>query len=361
MTSLQNNASIIDIVLQHLQENDVTPRRIMVFDVPAESGGALSILRDFYDEIRERTDIPELEWRFILGKVELPETHAIRTHSFPLVKKSWLHRFFFDHFVAPRLIRTHQVDGILSFQNITIPHTNVPQILYVHQPLPFSEYRFKIRDSLLLWTYQNVIGRLIIRSIRQARIVIVQTEWLRKACIEKSGQAADKFVVVRPRIRLMPNVTFSPKPEHFSTFFYPASAIPYKNHRIIIEACKALWKDANKDYSVIFTLREDELDPEMTKAIKEFGIPVSFIGAVKREKIFEYYSRSVLLFPSYIESYGLPLEEARLVKDVVFASDCAFSHEIMQGYNDAYFFNPFSASELAHLMRLSIEGKIKHD
>ena len=157
----------------------------------------------------------------------------------------------------------------------------------------------------------------------------------------------------------MPNVLFSPKPEYFSTFFYPATGIPYKNHRIIIEACKALGKDANKDYSVIFTLREDQLDPETVKAIKEFGIPVSFIGAVKREKIFEYYSRSVLLFPSYIESYGLPLEEARLAGDIIFASDCAFSREILQGYNNAYYFNPFSASELADLMRLSIEGKIK--
>ena len=332
----------------------------MVFDVPAESGGALSILRDFYDEIRERIDIPELEWRFILGKVELPETYAIRTHSFPWVKKSWLHRFLFDHFVAPHLVRTHQVDGIVSFQNITIPHTNVPQILYVHQPLPFSEYRFSLRDSFLLWTYQNVIGRLIMRSIRRARIVIIQTEWLRKACIEKSGEAADKFVVVRPKIRSMPNVAFSPKPEHFSIFFYPASAIPYKNHRIIIEACKALGKDANKDYSVIFTVSEDELDSELTKAIKEFGIPVSFLGAVKREKIFEYYSRSVLLFPSYVESYGLPLEEARMVGSPVFASDHAFSREILNGYANAYFFDPFSASELAHLMRISTEGKLPY-
>ena len=332
----------------------------MVFDVPAESGGALSILRDFYDEIRERTDIPELEWRFILGKVELPETYAIRTHSFPWVKKSWLHRFLFDHFVAPHLVRTHQVDGILSFQNITIPHTNVPQILYVHQTLPFSDYKFSLRESVLLWTYQNIIGRLIMRSIRQARTVIIQTEWFRKTCIDKSGQAADKFFVVRPRIRSMPNVLFSPKPEHFSTFFYPATGILYKNHRIIIEACKMLGKDASKDYSVIFTLCEDELAPETVQAIREFEIPVSYIGTVKREKIFEYYSRSVLLFPSYIESYGLPLEEAHLVGSPIFASDRAFSREILNGYANAYFFDPFSASELAHLMRLSTEGKLPY-
>ena len=158
----------------------------------------------------------------------------------------------------------------------------------------------------------------------------------------------------------MPNVLFSPKPEHFSTFFYPATGILYKNHRIIIEACKALGKDANKDYSVIFTLREDELDLELTKAIREFDIPISFIGTVKRETLFEYYSRSVLLFPSYIESYGLPLEEARLAGDIIFASDRAFSREILQGYKNAYFFNPFSASELSHLMKLSIKKKIKY-
>lgn len=42
--------------------------------------------------------------------------------------------------------------------------------------------------------------------------------------------------------------------------------------------------------------------------------------------------------------------EAKLHKGVILASNCAFSKEILEGYENAWFFDPFDAKELANLI-----------
>ena len=45
----------------------------------------------------------------------------------------------------------------------------------------------------------------------------------------------------------------------------------------------------------------------------------------------------ITLFPSYIETFGLPLLEAKELNGIVLASDRPFSHEILDGYDKAIF------------------------
>ena len=65
------------------------------------------------------------------------------------------------------------------------------------------------------------------------------------------------------------------------------------------------------------------------------------------------YAHSVLLFPSYVESFGLPLLEARLTGTYVIASNCPFSREILDGYEKALFFDEMDYKMMAeHILRL---------
>lgn len=59
---------------------------IMVFDVPAEHRGALSILNDFYDEVKSHHD-KNINWIFVVSKPTLPETENIKVLRFPWVRK----------------------------------------------------------------------------------------------------------------------------------------------------------------------------------------------------------------------------------------------------------------------------------
>ena len=70
------------------------------------------------------------------------------------------------------------------------------------------------------------------------------------------------------------------------------------------------------------------------------------------------YNRSTLIFPSYIETVGLPLLEARELGSIILASDCPFSREVLDGYENAYYFDPFNPQELADYMKRVISGDI---
>ncbi|HDX9579060.1 TPA: glycosyltransferase [Bacillus pseudomycoides] len=324
---------------------------IMVFDVPAESGGALSILNDFYNEVVESKD-KKINWFFVLSTPTLEETDNIKVLQFPWIKKSWGHRFYFDQVIAPELVKKYKVDKIFSLQNVTIPRTNCNQVLYVHQSLPFVDYKFSIKENKLLWIYQNIIGRNIINSIKKAQHVIVQTQWMKKACIQKAQIQDNKIEVISPTINVAIKNYFEPNEKSLSTFFYPAGHSVYKNHKIIVAACQRLKTLTNIDYEIIFTLdgNEDQHTLDLYRQIKEEQLPIRFEGSKTREEVFELYTKSILLFPSYIETFGMPMLEARMHKGIIIAADTPFAKEVLEGYENAKFFKEFNSRELSLLM-----------
>jgi glycosyltransferase involved in cell wall biosynthesis len=328
--------------------------KIMVFDVAAESGGALSVLNDFYDKYK--ADLNN-EYIFIVSKPKLEETPDLKVLRYPWVKKSWLHRLYFDNYVAPKLVKKYGVDEIFSLQNVIVPYSKLYQTVYVHNSLPFSEYRFSITENWLLWTYQNILSKGIYKSIKKANRVIVQTQWMKKACVDKLNVHSEKIVVEPPKINIEVKNCFQPSKQNLSTFFYPASGVEFKNHSVIVEACTKLRKEGINNYRIIFTLygNENNVISELHKKVKEQELPIDFIGSISREKVFEYYSNSVLIFPSYIESSPLPLSEAKMHGTPVLASNCAFSHEILDNYDKVEFFDPFKSEEL----RIAIRNKMQ--
>ena len=110
--------------------------KIMVFDVPAEYGGALTILEQYYDKAVGDTNN---QWVFIVSTPNLQERGNIRVLRYPWIKKSWFHRLYFDNFIARKIVEEYQPDEVLSLQNVIIKKLKVKQTLYLHQPLPFKK------------------------------------------------------------------------------------------------------------------------------------------------------------------------------------------------------------------------------
>lgn len=334
----------------------------MVFDVPASYGGALSILNDFHIEVKEKS--PEsLEWIFILSEPSLQETPNIKVLRFPWIKKSWFHRFYFDQVIAPKLVKEYNVDRIFSLQNVTIPKTKVEQILYVHQPLPFIEYKFKFNENKLFWIYQNVISKKIILSIKKAKKTIVQTNWMKDAIIKQTEIKPNHIEVIPPTINVDIKDYFELTQQSMHTFFYPASNLYYKNHRLIVEAVSQLSKKELAKLNFIFTLNgdEDEHIKFLYNKVEKESLPIKFIGSITKEQVFDYYTKSTLIFPSYIETFGLPLLESRMHKGIILAADTEFSREILGDYPNAYFFDPHNPEELVKLITKKREEYIQKE
>ena len=329
---------------------------IMVFNVPAESVGALSILDDLINDL---SSFPSTtEWIFVLGKpvlkVESSNIHILR---YPWIKKNWLYRIFFDLVKAPLLIRKKNPDVIVSFQNITIPFTNKKQILYIHNSIPFSNLKFSFLKEPKLWIYKNIMGLLIKNSIKKSTKVIVQSKWMESIILDKVKIEKKKIEVINPSIKSRKDLIFK---SHANVFFYPASAFDYKNHQLIIDACKILLERKITEFEVIFTINknDNEYALDIFKEIKKNNLPIKLIGTVSREEVFEYYSKTVLLFPSLIETYGLPLAEARAQECIILGGNMPFTNELLKNYSNFYSFNVKESKELSELMKLVIYNKI---
>ena len=314
--------------------------RIVVNDIAASYGGAMSILRQFYAYVRDHDE--QHEWFFILSDRYLEETDRIHVLVRPDVKRSGLHKLWFDFCSGRRYIRALHPDVVLSLQNILTFGVKAPQYVYIHQSIPFQkEKRFSFfkREESVAAVYQYVIGSLIKRSAKSAKGVIVQTQWMKDAVIETTYKSAQAICVAKPDVDsfvLDPAITLNTH-----RFFFPTNGAAYKNDAVIIRACRELRKRGITDFEVCLTLPDTAVVDDNIRCV----------GRLDREQMGRFYQSSVLLFPSYIETVGLPLLEAKQCQTVILAADCAYAHETVGDYEHAFYFNYNDEIQLADLMQ----------
>ncbi len=324
--------------------------RILVNDVAASHGGAVSILQDFYKYVAEYDR--NNEYVFLLSSPLVAETDNIRVVIRKDLKSSRIKRMLFELFTGHHFIMQYCPDIVVSFQNTAVFHLPIPQIIYLHQSIPFQKikkFSFFKKSERGIACIQYIIGFFIKISCRCANMVIVQSQWMKHAVIKSTGIAADKCEAIMPQITVADNYTR----EYDGTqdgicFFYPTSDCVYKNNDAIVQANKIIRNKGGNNFEIILTLAVDTVIAENIKCI----------GRIDREKLYQYYYKSVLVFPSYIETVGLPLLEAKACGALVLAADTDFAHECLDGYENGYFFDPFNPEELAELMLRVISGQI---
>ena len=318
--------------------------RIVVNDIAASTGGAMTVLRDFYRCVCENDT--ENEWIFLLGDRYFDETDNVKIIPMPKIKKSGMKKLLFDFVTGRKFVSSLKPDVVLSLQNIITFGIKVPQVTYIHQSIPFQTVKkfslFKGSERKLA-VIQRFIGSIIKRSAKKSSRVIVQTEWMKEAVCKQCGLSADRVSVVMPQVKPFPETKAA---FDAAAFFYPTASDIYKNNAAVFAASEQLVQKG-LGFSVTLTLPED-----MSRG------SVQCVGRLPYEDVVARYHASTLIFPSYIETFGYPLAEARQAGTIVLASDTAFSREVLAGYENAYFFDPFKPQELAALMEKVIGGDI---
>lgn len=329
--------------------------KIMVYDVAAQGGGGMTVLLDFYREVLEKSP-GDIQWCFAVSQPGLEEAPGVRVLRFAKPKRSPLHRLIFEHWDFPRLLRREMPDVLISLQNMPVARYRGRQLVLLHQSLQFCPRTFSFRkpEERELALRQRVICRIIRRTLPRAEHLFVQTQWIKDACIPWLGWPEDRITVVRPR-------AIPPAPAPYTgvnsrTFFYPASGDIYKNHPLVIDACRILEREGIRDYRVIFTLSPGD-GPWVEGLIRSArGLPIEFVGSLPHEQVWQTYSRSILLFPSYLETCGLPLVEARAAGSWILASDLPFAREALAGYPNRSLFDHRSPQALAQEMKRVLAG-----
>ena len=344
--------------------------RIAVLDIAASKTGALSVLQDFAAYVKKNAS--EHEWFFVTGAEGLleespdaPDFHVIVRSD---VKRSKMHRLAFDSVHGASFLEKLEPDVILSMQN-TLPRgverirkadgTKVRTVLYVHQPLGFQDtkrFSFIKSGERELAMYQYLIAANIDKSVKAADHVIVQTDWMKKAVMDKDRIPEERISAVLPDIEDLSGFRDLSLSWKSGNFIFPAGPIYYKNHSAIVKASQMLREEGVTGFKTGFTLEASEL-PWIDESEKN-DQAIEWLGSLPRAELMRRYQTSTLIFPSYIETFGYPPAEARQFGVPVLAADTPFTKEVLHGYENAWYFDPFKPEELADLMKKVILGEI---
>lgn len=324
--------------------------RIVVNSVSSSYGGALNILRSFYEFVAYDESAKEYEWIFLLNNTYLEEQNNINIKVLTNLNQNWINRLIFDLWRGRRTIAKLNPDLVFSFQNTITFGLKCPQVLYMHQSIPFQKiknFSFFKKSEFSLAVYQHFIGFLIKKSIVRASHTIVQTQWVKDAVISQTKIDSTRVTAFIPPIS---QFNFEKLHNSFTStnFFYPANNSLYKNHKCIYEANEILISKGTRNHQIKLTIESDSNYDNIT-----------FLGNISQEEVKSNYHQSTLIFPSFSESLGLPLLEAKHYNCLVLVSDLPFAREVLSDYDNAYFFNPFDAEQLSQLMIKVINKEIK--
>lgn len=331
---------------------------IIVYDIAALGGGGVTILDQYIE--RAKAD-KENQWWFILAlsgyeKHETDNIHIVYQKELDVRgPKRWLRRFVFEHWKLKSIVSGIKPDRVLSLQNMMMPKAKCPQTVYLHQSLQFAPVKFSFlkKEERSCAFRQRVICRLMKPSLRRADEIIVQTKWMKKTTAQWLEIDEKKIRVERPELTRITERRNNQNRRDKRLFFYPAAGNVYKNHRVIIDACKILKQDGYRDYRIEFTLKPDEdgFVKAMYDEVQREQLPISFIGYQDKESMDVKYAQQTLIFPSYIETFGLPLQEARAYDAEIIASDCDFAHEVLEEYDQCKYVAWNDAAAWAEAMK----------
>lgn len=321
--------------------------KIVVNDVAASTGGAMTVLRDFYTYVCNHDR--ENQWIFLLGDQYFEETDNVKIITLPKVKQSRLRKLWFDFVSGRRFINSLAPDAVLSLQNTITLGVKAPQAVYIHQSIPFQSvknFSFFRHGERSLAVIQHLIGWVIKLSAKKSDMVIVQTKWMQQAVCNMCRLPEEKVLACLPPVKPLPG---NEKKAVFdkAAFFYPTAEGSYKNNTCVFQASQML-DQKGIIHSVTVTLNP-----------KHSAGHVACTGRLPYEQVLERYQRATLVFPSYIETFGYPLAEAKMAGAIVLAADTPFAREVLDGYANAYYFDPFKPAELAELMEQVALGVIE--
>lgn len=315
-------------------------KKIFVNATSCTSGGALSILHQFIKSI-DKYDKVNFYYIFSTVDLNIDNKNIKNIKNISNIKgKKYKDRLYWDICGIQKWSKKNKIDPdvIISLQNTAVRFNGKKQIVYIHQSLPYSKesrWNFLRKEERKYWFYKNIFKIWMHKSISKDMYIVVQNNWMKQAVL-KYGYLDKNIRVCNPDVGIIEidkvqEISFNNK----INFFYPAADYIYKNHKILINSLEYLKNICSIEYeniNMIFTLSKHSYIYELAKK-KGVDEKITFIGELQYSEVLEYYKLShVIVFPSYIETVGLPLIEACAFGKRILVSDCEYSKETLKGY-----------------------------
>src|SRR5690606_38485795 len=336
-------------------------KTIVISAVNLNHGGTLTILRDclqFLSIFSVENNYKIVAIVFDKNLAFYPNIEYIET-KWP--KKRWLNRLWFEYISMKRISKKLGPVYLWFSLHDTSPYvlaTN--QAVYCHSPFLFYKANFKelfLTPKIFAF---SLFTRYIYRTnIKSNNYIVVQQEWIRNKMSKIYNLNLSKIVVALPNSNKEILYTDSKKFNSY-TFVYASSPNTHKNFEVLCEAVYILnYKRKIDNFKLSITVKGDENNyAKFLFNNWAHKCPnINFIGFLNQSELYNLYNNSdCLVFPSKIETWGLPISEFSQFNKPMLLADLPYAHETAAGAKLVCYFNPESAEELAQKMEDLITG-----
>lgn len=347
------------------------PQTIVISAVNLRKGGTLTILRQCLSYLSELTLSGSYRIVALVHKRELADYPHIEYIELPWTIKSWAKRLWCEYVTMHQISKEiGSVDLWLSLHDATPRVQARRQAVYCHAPFPFFPIRmgdFSLDPKIPLFGMLTQFTYRI--NQKRNKYIIVQQEWLRKAFMSKFALRQETIIVARadaPEVAY-PDTSIAPPVGHKNKFlfFYAATPDTHKDFQTLCRATELLGQRISPErFAVVLTIAGNE-NKYARYLYKQWGqVPgLHFAGLMDKPKLYAHYERAdCFVFPSRIETWGLPITEYMDVhqsKRPLIVPRLSYAKETSQGAECVAFFEPCDAEDLARLMLEAIEGNYK--
>lgn len=352
----------------------MSKKNIVISSINFFEGGPLSVLKDCLAFLNKSTYVNEYKFIALVHKKNLfneNEYDNIAFIEFPKSRTSYAYRLYYEYFYFKTLAKEHNVFFWLSLHDITPSIGNVSQAVYCHNPSPFNT----VNLSDIYLQPKQFFFRLFYKylyqiNIKKNKFVIVQQLWIKHRFVAMFNLSGNKIITAPPEIQKIENkyleknqMELESKETSKKVFFFPTFPRPFKNIEVICEAMNLVSEKTKQSVSVVITI--DGSENKYAKSIVEkyqHMDNIKFTGLIKREEVYEYYSKcDGLIFPSKLETWGLPISEFKQFNKPMFVSNLPYAKETVGNYKLVNYFNPDDAVQLSELIINALEDKLIFD
>ena len=337
--------------------------KIVISAVNFTEGGPIEILRQAVDSIIKI--LPESEVIVLVNNINLKLNPCAKLIAYPQCKRSYLIRLLYEYFFFDRLSRLLKPNIWLSLHDISPRVVCGCQAVYMHNPLPFHSFS---ASDIWFSPFSFVLSKLYwlayILNVNSNNHVIVQQQWMRQR-LSRHIRYPSRIVVAHPGWDCQDKLLHKQNTERCKPdkciLFYPALPRFFKNFELIIAAASLLDSSINDRLEIRLTIsgNENRYAKAIVNSAKHIHV-IKFMGILSPSEVNrQYLLCDAVLFPSRLETWGLPLTEASVRNKTIVVSDLPYAYESLSLYHNATFLPPNDPSQWATIITSIVQGSLE--
>lgn len=321
------------------------------------SGGPLTIFHQCLYKFLEINDQYNVT-AFISNKLYYPNISKIK-----FIEIKWYKRFiplklFYEYFYYYLYSKKHNIDIWISISDCNPIVKSKIQVSYFHNALPthkFNFFEFFYSPKLFIQKYYCLFFFKF--NIKSNSFILCQQLWYKNYINKKFGFDKLKIIVYPPILIPVNKIKSKSIPAIKHRFIYPTKAAYYKNIEIILKAFNLLPQEISNNYVFYITVKGNEnLYAKMLHRKYKHNLNIVWMGKINATQLNTIYQDcDTLIFPSKLESWGLPISEAIDFNLNIIASDLPYAHETIGNYEKSIVFNPDNEKELSKILTTLIK------